>query len=295
MTMTARQLHPQFAAEVGGFDSAQTVTGNHVDEIVRLLDRYGVLVLRGGLLTQEAQIAFASRFGTLETRTNIITTGIKRRISGHLSDISNLDETGAILDRDSRLRMAALGNFLWHTDSSFKKTPAKYSLLHAHTVVSEGGETEFVDMRAAYEALPAKMKARIDDLVAEHSVFASRAKIGFTDFSDEERRTLPPVRRSIVRIHPGSGRKTLYLASHASHVIGWPVPEGRLLLHELIEHATRPRFVYAHKWSVGDLVIWDNRCTMHRARPYPAGERRDMRRATIEDAATADSERRLAS
>jgi len=198
--------------------------------------------------------------------------------------ISNLDENGAVLSQHDRRRMFALGNQLWHTDASFKRIPAKYSLLHAHSVMPEGGETQFVDTRAAYDALPPKMQERIETLIAEHSIFSSRAKLGFTDFSEEERRALPPVRRSLVRAHPGSGRKALYIGSHASHIVGWPVPDGRMLISELMEHATQPQFVYTHTWAVGDLIIWDNRCTLHRGRPYDEGNhRRDMRRATIQD------------
>ena len=178
--------------------------------------------------------------------------------------------------------MANLGNQLWHTDASFKATTAKYSLLHAHTVVSEGGETQYADMCAAYDALPQKMKDKIADLEAEHSVIASRASMGFMDFSDEERAALPPQVRPLVRELP-SGRTSLYLASHASHIIGWPIPEGRMLIRDLMEHATQREFVYTHNWEIGDLVMWDNRRTMHRARPFDESEARDMRRATVMD------------
>ena len=180
--------------------------------------------------------------------------------------------------------MFGLANQLWHTDASFKKVTAKYSLLHAHTVAPEGGETQFADMRAAYDALPQKMKDRIDGLTAEHCIATSRAKLGFDAFSEEERRALPPVHHSLVRVHPVTGRKALYLASHASHIVEMPLPEGRMLIHDLMEHATQPQFVYTHRWQVGDLVIWDNRCTMHRARPFEADQyKRDMRRATVMD------------
>jgi alpha-ketoglutarate-dependent 2,4-dichlorophenoxyacetate dioxygenase len=212
-----------------------------------------------------------------------------------LVDISNLDEKNAVLAAQDRRRMFALGNQLWHTDSSFKKTPAKYSLLHAHTVTPEGGETQFVDTRAAYDALPERMKMRIETLQAEHSIFVSRGKLGFTEFSEEERRANPPVHRRLVRVHPGSGRKALYLASHASHIVGQPVPDGRMLIHELMEHATQPQFVHTHKWAPGDLVMWDNRCTMHRGRPYDeVNHRRDMRRATVQDLDPAVQDQRAA-
>lgn len=295
MTVTIRQLHPLFAGEVSGVDLSRPLDEAAFEEIRAALDEHAVLVFRGDKLAEEAQIAFASRFGQLEGQNGVIMTGVKRRISDRLVDISNLDENDAVLDRESRRRMSALGNLLWHTDSSFKQTPAKYSLLHAHSVTSEGGETQFVDTRAAYEALPDKMKDRIEDLLAEHSIFTSRAKLGFTDFSEEERAAMPPAHRRLVREHPGSGRKALYLASHASHIVGWPVPDGRMLIRELMEHATQPQFVYTHEWEVGDLVIWDNRCTMHRGRPYDENERRDMRRATVEDSDPAVQDRRIAS
>lgn len=290
-----KQLHPLFAAEVSRVDISKPLDDDAFQAIQAGLDKYAVLVFHGGKLNEEEQIAFATRFGQLESQNGVIMTGVKRRITDRLVDISNIDADDRLLERDNRRRMAALGNLLWHTDSSFKRTPAKYSMLHAHTVTSEGGETQFVDTRAAYDALPEKMKAKIEGLEAEHSIFTSREKLGFTDFSEEERRAMPPVRRPLVRVHPGSGRKALYLASHASHVIGWPVPDGRMLIHDLMEHATQPQFVHTHSWSIGDLVIWDNRCTLHRGRPYDASERRDMRRATIEDPDAAQPEQRIAS
>jgi alpha-ketoglutarate-dependent 2,4-dichlorophenoxyacetate dioxygenase len=284
MTIAAKPLHPLFVAEVSGFEPGQPLDRTTFDALQAAIDKHAVLVFHGSPMPPEAQVAFASRFGTLEPQNGVLTTAIKPRVTRQLVDISNLDENSKLLGREDRRRMFALGNQLWHTDSSFKRTPAKYSLLHAHSVTPEGGETQFVDTRAAYDALPAKMKAKIEGLVVEHSIFCSRVKLGFTEFSEEERRATPPVHRALVRVHPGSGRKALYLASHASHIIGWPVPDGRMLLRELIEHATQPQFVYTHKWTVGDLVMWDNRCTMHRGRPYDeANHRRDLRRATIQD------------
>jgi alpha-ketoglutarate-dependent 2,4-dichlorophenoxyacetate dioxygenase len=191
-----------------------------------------------------------------------------------------------IRSTSDRWRMFMLANQLWHTDSSFKRVPGKVSFLSAHEVPLSGGETEFADLRAAYDALDAATKERIDGLVAEHSIFYSRSLIGYTEFSNEERAALPAVPQTLVRIHPGSGRKTLYLASHASHIIGWPVEQGRALLDELITFATQPCFVHQHRWRAGDLVVWDNRCTLHRGRPYDdANCRRDMRRTTVEDSA----------
>ena len=293
--MAIAKLHPLFVAKFKGVDISQPIDEPTFRHIQATLDEHAVGVFAGPRLDEEAQIGFAGRFGTLEQQNGVLTTGIKARISRRLVDISNLDESNALLAQQDRRRMFSLGNQLWHTDSSFKRTPAKYSLLHAHSVTPEGGETQFADMRAAYDALSPKMKARIETLVAEHSIFNSRATLGFTEFSDAERRAMPPVHRGLVRIHAGSGRKTLYLASHASHIVGWPVPDGRMLIRDLMEHATQPQFVYTHRWSVGDLVIWDNRCTMHRGRPYEeAIYRRDMRRATIQDLDPGVQDRRVA-
>ena len=195
--------------------------------------------------------------------------------------MSNLDKHNNVYARDDRRRLFAIGNRLWHSDSSFKVIPAKYSLLHARSIPSKGGNTEFADMRAAYDALDADTRAEIEGLICEHSQIFSRQQLGFTDFTDEERERFKPVRQRLVRTHPATGRKSLYLASHAGGILGWPVPEARAFLRDLVEHATQRQFVYAHKWTVGDLVMWDNRRTMHRARPFPAHEPRDMRRTTL--------------
>ncbi len=282
MTIAVEKLHAKFAAKIQGVDLARPLPDNVRSTIQMALDRYAVLVFPGVPLTEDQQADFAENFGQLE-RSNIIMK-VKARIGGRLADISNIDENDRVLDKDDRRRMFSLGNQLWHTDSSFKKIPAKYSMLHAHVVTPEGGETQVVDTRAAYEALPQKMKDRIDGLVAEHSIFTSRAKLGFTDFTEEERASLPPVARPLVREHRESGRKALYLASHISHIRDMNVPDGKMLVRDLLEHATRKEFVYELKWQVGDLMIWDNRCTLHRGRPYDDTlHRRDLRRATLED------------
>jgi alpha-ketoglutarate-dependent 2,4-dichlorophenoxyacetate dioxygenase len=283
MNMRIGKRHALFVASIEGVDLSRAVDDETFGRILSTVDKYAVGVFQGPPLDVETHVAFATRFGVLEGQNGVLTTNIKPRVDRRLVDVSNLDENSDPLKRQDRRRMFALGDQLWHTDSSFKRTPAKYSLLHAHVVPPEGGETQFVDTRAAWDALPPRTKERIDGLVAEHSIFNSRFQLGFTEFSDEERRATPPVHRSLVRIHPGSGRKALYLASHASHIVGWPVPDGRMLLRDLMEHATEPRFVYTHRWTVGDLVIWDNRCTMHRGRPYEPSHRRDLRRATTQD------------
>jgi len=280
-----KQLHPLFVGEVSGVDLSKPVDAETVAQIVAASDRYAVLVFHDQNITDDQQIEFSRLLGPLETTIKAIRPDHKARLNLHVSDVSNLDEKSNVLSADDRRRMNGLGNRLWHTDSSFKKTPAKYSLLSARTIPPEGGETEFADLRAAYDALPERKKAEIEGLVAMHSVRHSRMKIGFTDYSPEELERLEYVPQVIVRTHPGSGRKTLYLASHAAEIQGMATPEARMLLHDLIEHATQRQFVYSHKWRVGDLVMWDDRCTMHRAREYDMRYPRDMHRTTVGDVA----------
>ena len=287
MPLTVKPLHPVFAAEVTGIDLTRSLTDAQVAEVGAAMDLYAVCVFPGQRLTDEQQIAFSERFGKLETTRRANRPGFKPRLGDlRLSDISNLDENNRLLPRDDWRLAGDLGNRLWHTDSSFKRTPAKYSLLSARVIPAEGGETQFADLRAAYDALPEKKKRRLEGLVAMHSLMHSRAKIGFTDYVPEEREKEAPVPQVIVRTHPGSGRKTLYLASHARDIPGLSLPEACLLLHDLIDHATQPQFVFTHRWTVGDLVIWDNRCTMHRGRAYDDQRyKRDMRRLTLQDSA----------
>ena len=283
MSLHLRPLHKLFAAEATGVDLREPLDDAALAGIVAALDRYAVLVLPAQPLTDDQQMAFSGRLGPLETTIKAYRADHKPRLDLHISDVSNLDENNRVLAEDDRRRMNGLGNRLWHTDSSFKPVPARYSLLSARTIPAEGGETEFADLRAAWDALPEPMQRRIEGLVAEHSILHSRGTIGFTDFSEEERARLQPVPQTLVRTHPGSGRKTLYLASHAGAIRGMRLPEARLLLRDLMEHATQPQFVYRHRWRVGDLVIWDNRCTMHRARPYDLSVPRDMHRTTVSD------------
>jgi alpha-ketoglutarate-dependent 2,4-dichlorophenoxyacetate dioxygenase len=288
MTRQIRQLHPLFAGEATGLELRDLTDRTTIDEIAAALERHAVLVFREQMLDDEQQIAFSRLFGPLETPIGKIRMDRKQRLRKELADISNLDENNNIRAVSDRWRMMLLANELWHTDSSFKRVPAKFSLLSAREIPPEGGETEFADLRAAYEALDEITRERIAPLFAEHSIFHSRSLVGYTEFSDEERAALPPVRQPIVRLHLGSERRTLYLASHASHIIGWPAEQGRAVLDELTAFATQPRFVYQHRWRVGDLVMWDNRCTLHRARPFDGARyRRDMRRTTVEDSAPA--------
>ena len=282
MAISISPIGENFAAEITDLDIGVPFDNVTRDAVISALDIYATVVIRGNPVSQKKQIEFALRFGSLDEVNGVLTTDIKRRVRPELTDVSNIDAEKKLFGREDRRRLFNLGNRLWHTDSSFKRVAAKYSMLHAHTVVPYGGETQICDLRAAYDALDENMKSRIMDLVAVHSIYTSRAILGFDSFSEKERRALPPIRRSLVREHPGSKRKTLFLASHAGQVLGLTVADGRLLIGELMEHATQREFIYTHKWRTGDLLIWDNRCTMHRVRPFnEALHKRDMRRATV--------------
>ena len=282
MSVTMRQIGPCFAAEVEGLDLGQPLSPDEVAAIHAGMDTYAVLVFHDQKLDDAQQLAFTRSLGDIE---HAIGTSLRApdeyRLPTTFADVSNLDKDHKVFARDDRRRLFAIGNRLWHSDSSFKAIPAKYSLLRAVSVPSKGGNTEFGYMPAAYDALDAETKAEIEDLVCEHSQIFSRQQLGFFDLTDEERARFTPVRQRLVRTHPVTGRKSIYLSSHAGSILGWPVPEARAFLRDLVEHATQRRFVYAHRWRVGDLVMWDNRQTMHRARPFPAHEPRDMRRTTL--------------
>ena len=284
MGIEFRALHPLFAAEAGAIDLARVDDRATLEAIRAGMDRYAVLVFREQPLSDEAQLAFAQRFdGKLHSKTGSSVLGKNRLGNEALTDISNLDESGGLLRAEDRRRAYGLGNRLWHTDASFQDPPGRYSMLHARVVPPVAADTEFADMRAAYDELDADTKARIDTLRAHHSIAYSRETLGF-EWSAAEQERLKGAEHPLVRTNPRSGRRSLYLASHASKVIGWPVPEGRLLLRDLIEHATQARFVYRHSWRVGDLVIWDNLATMHRGRPFDdTKHRRELRRVTTLD------------
>jgi len=292
MTIAARPIHPLFVAELTGADLSRPLDPATRDEIERAMDRYAVCVLPSQKLDDDKQTAFASLYGPLE-----VSPLTHKRDGGPLAppriqnrnifDVSNLDESGNILPLDDQRRAYRQGNELWHTDSSFRQKSATWSMLHARVIPPNGADTEFADTRAAYDALPDSTKRKIENLVAEHSIWHSRAKLGGYTPTEQERKDRPPALHPLVRRHPGSGRNALYIASHASHIIGWPVEEGRKLLEELLAFATQPRFIYAHKWRLGDLVIWDNRCTLHRATPFESSTHvRDMRRSTVIDVRT---------
>ena len=282
MAMAIRQLHKHFVGEVSGLDLRRPLTKEEAREIEAAMDKYAVLVFHDQDITDEQQMAFALNFGERENpRGGNVTKKEDLRLDSRLNDVSNLGKDGKPLAKDHRQHLFNLGNCLWHSDSSFRPIPAKFSLLSARVVNPKGGNTEFADMRAAYDALDDETKAEIEDLICEHSLMYSRGSLGFLDYSDEEKQLFKPVLQRLVRTHPVHRRKSLYLSSHAGVVRGRSVPEGRLLLRDLTEHATQPEFVYAHKWAVHDLVMWDNRQTMHRVRRYDQSQPRDMRRATV--------------
>jgi len=282
MAIAIRQLHKHFVGEVSGLDLRKPLTRDEAIEVEAGMDKYAVLVFHGQDITDEQQMAFALNFGERENpRGGNVTKKEDLRLDSGLNDVSNLGKDGIPLAKDHRQHLFNLGNCLWHSDSSFRPIPAKFSLLSARVVNPKGGNTEFADMRAAYDALDDETKAEIEDLICEHSLMYSRGSLGFLDYSDEEKQLFKPVLQRLVRTHPVHRRKSLYLSSHAGVVRGRSVPEGRLLLRDLTEHATQPEFVYVHKWTVHDLVMWDNRQTMHRVRRYDQSQPRDMRRATV--------------
>lgn len=282
MTISIRPLTTEFAGEVSGVELMRPLTEAEVAILEAGMDRYAVLVYHGQAITDEQQKAFSLNFGNLEqTAGGNVTQAKDQRLGAFMADVSNLDANHQPLARDDRRRMFNLGNRLWHSDSSFRAIPAKYSILSGRITVDQGGRTEFADMRAAYDALDAPTKADIEDLVCEHSLIYSRGALGFIDLSDAERHMFTPVRQRLVRVHPVTGRKSLYLSSHIGTIIGWPVPEARAFIRDLTEHATQPQFLYKHVWQQYDLVMWDNRSTMHRVTRFDETRVRDMRRTTV--------------
>ena len=286
MAITVLPITPHFAAEVGDVTLGKPLAAGDLSAVRAAFTKYAVLVFPDQEFDDESQLAFARNFGPLETTVFKAREDHKLRLHENLADVSNLDAEDRILKTDDRQRLYNLGNQLWHTDSSFKRLPAYCSMLHARSIPPIGGQTEFADLRAAYDALPEPTRRRIAGLVAEHSIMTSRAKMGFADFNDTERDAFRPVPQVVVRRLQDSGRMSLYLASHAGSIRGMDDAEAKKLLAELIEHATQRKFVYAHRWRAKDLVIWDDRCTMHRGMPYDDQRyKRDMRRATVSDIA----------
>ena len=272
----------RFAGEVSGIDLTRALTPAGTAALEAGMDRYAVLIFRGQNVTGNQQKAFSETFGPQEhTAGGNVTQTADRRLDVYMADASNLDRNHRIFARDDRRRMFGLGNMLWHSDSSYRAVPAKYSILSGRIVVDRGGRTEFADMRAAYDALDAPAKAEIETLICHHSLIYSRATLGFTELTDAGRAMFKPVRQRLVRTHPVTGRKSLFLSAHMGTIEGWPVPEARAFLRDLMEHATQRCFVYPHVWKQFDVVIWDNRTTMHRATRFDNAHVRDLRRTTV--------------
>jgi alpha-ketoglutarate-dependent 2,4-dichlorophenoxyacetate dioxygenase len=283
MTLTVRPLHPLFAAELEGADLGVEPSPELVETVERAMAQYAVLVIRDQHIGDEEHIRFSRAFGPLELPPNLGMSSAKKRLRRELYDASNLDENGHVLSADSPRRKYNRGNELFHTDSSFNDLPTKWSLLLAHVLPSVGGNTEFVDLRAVYADLPPETKTRLEGVVAEHYLWHSRERGGFTSVTDEMKRLMPPVRHPVVR-RAADGRRTLYIGAHASHVVGWQIDEGRALLDELLTHAADAQYIYSHEWCDGDLVIWDDRCTLHRAGSFDdLRDARDLRRTTVNE------------
>ncbi|HEX4210730.1 MAG TPA: TauD/TfdA family dioxygenase [Candidatus Binataceae bacterium] len=285
MAITIFPVTEHFAAEIGYIDLSNPLAESDVAAIKQAFWDYAVLIFPDQNLTEEQHLAFASYIGPLEISIAALNQG-KLRLRPELADVSNLNRHNEIWHDTSRLRGLGAGNLLWHTDSSFKYLPARASLLYARSIPPVGGHTQFADMRAAYDALPDATKRRLEGLVAEHSIITSRERIGFTNFTEQERGNLPAVPQVLVRTLPENRRRSLYLASHAGRIVGMPDGEGRALIDDLIAHATQPQFVYTHRWRPHDLVMWDDRCTMHRGRRFDDLRWvRDLHRATVSDIA----------
>jgi alpha-ketoglutarate-dependent 2,4-dichlorophenoxyacetate dioxygenase len=280
MGILVTPVQGDFVARLTGLDLSRPLDEGDFGQVRDAFNRYAVVVFPEQTLTDDEQIAFSERFGPLEVS---LRKDRQRRIDNpRVSDISNVDERDRVFDPDDERAIYNAGNRLWHSDSSFKRVPAMASLLSGREVPPEGGETEYADLRGAWDALPADRRRGLEALVAEHSFVYSRGLIGYDQFTDAERAAVPPVEQAVVRTHPATGRKSLYLGSHASHIIGRPVEEGRALLRELLEFATQPQFVYRHAWRRQDLVMWDNRCVLHRGRPWDERRhRRVMHRTTV--------------
>jgi alpha-ketoglutarate-dependent 2,4-dichlorophenoxyacetate dioxygenase len=286
MAVTVQPITSSFAAEVGDIDLGRPISVEDIAAIKQAFTKYAVLVFPDQTFSDESHLDFARHFGALETSVFKLRSDHKMRLHEQMADVGNLDADSNILALDDRIRLYQLGNRLWHTDSSFKHVPAYCSILHGRSIPPIGGHTEFADLRAAYDALPESTRRKIGGLVAEHSLMTSRERLGFTDFDEAERRAFEPVPQVIVRRLQDSGRMSLYLASHAGAIRGMARDDSERLLKELIEHATQRQFVYTHRWRVNDLVMWDDRCTMHRGIEFDDQRyRRDMRRATVADVA----------
>lgn len=276
-------LHPHFAAEASGIDLAQPLADADVRAINAAMNRYAVLVWRGQPLTAQQQLRLSGSFGPLDIGLKRVFKRPERLEDERLIDISNVDAQGQVARRDSPKNLSNFANQLWHSDSSFMNPRAAYSMLHSVINPSWGGETEFADLRAAHDALDARMRDTLAGLSAEHYALHTRLLLGDEAYTDAQKKEIPPAVWPLIDTHPGSGRKVLFVGVHARQIVGWPTAESRMLLLDLLEHATQRKFVYRHEWQVGDTVMWDNRATLHRGRRYDIAERRELRRTTVND------------
>jgi alpha-ketoglutarate-dependent 2,4-dichlorophenoxyacetate dioxygenase len=283
MPLQLKPLHPLFCAQASGIDLTQPLSETDLKAINAAMNQYGVLVWRGQPLTAQQQLNFSQSFGPLDIGLKRVFQRKERLEDERLIDISNVDAQGNVAGRDSPKNLSNFANQLWHSDSSFMKPRAAYSMLYALVTPSWGGNTEFADLRAAYDALPQRTRDEIQDLQAEHFALHTRLLLGDDAYTDDQKKAIPPAVWPLADTHPGSGRKVLFVGVHARQIIGWPVAESRMYLMDLLEHATQRPFVYTHEWEEGDLVIWDNRSTLHRGRRYDIAERRELRRTTIND------------
>ena len=283
MALQLKPLHPVFAAEASGIDLAQPLADADARAINAAMNEYAVLVWRGQPLTQQEQLRFATSFGPLDIGLKRVFKRPERLDDERLIDISNVDAQGNVARRDSPKNLSNFANQLWHSDSSFMNPRAAYSMLHCVIKPSWGGNTEFADLRAAYDALDERTKREVQDLKAEHFALHTRLLLGDEAYTDDQKKEIPPAIWPLVDTHPGSGRKVLFVGVHARQILGWPTAESRMYLQDLLEHATQRERVYAHEWQVGDTVMWDNRSTLHRGRRYDIAERRELRRATVND------------
>ena len=287
MIIETRKEFPDFVAFVSDVDLKNELETDQVKELDTAINKFSVLVFKNQNINDEQQVRFTKYFGEIEASGNKsnITKAKDRRLSTDLADVSNLDKNNKPFTQNDPRRIFNLGNRLWHTDSSFKEIPAKYSLLSARNISKEGGNTEFADMRSAYDNLDMNTKQKVDDMICEHSLIYSRQRLGFDmvkELSTEEIKNFTPVEQPLVRQNKITNRKTIFLSCHIGKIRNWIRPDSMCFIDDLIEYATQPKFKYIHKWSQNDLIIWDNRQTMHRARAFDdLKERRDMRRTTV--------------
>ena len=283
MSLQLKPLHPSFVAEADGIDIGRPLSDADIKQINAAMNDYAVLVWRGQPLTGQQQLAFAQAFGPIDLGLKKVFKRVERLEDERLLDISNLDEQGNVSRRDSPKNLSNFANQLWHSDSSFQNPRAAYSMLHALVLPSWGGTTEFADLRAAWDALTERQQREVEQLSAEHYALHTRILLGDEAYTEDQKKQIPPAIWPLVHTHPGSGRKVLFVGVHAREVIGWPTAEGRMFLTDLLEHATQRERTHSHVWQVGDTVMWDNRCTLHRGRRFDIAEHRELRRTTIED------------